>query len=72
MNKIIIKLYQLKNILIKKLKEKNGDESVGKAIWIVIAIVLGGIFLMWGIPFLKERFLPQTEDSVMRMFDYGS
>ncbi|CZR99446.1 TPA: DUF6133 family protein [Clostridioides difficile] len=56
---------KLRNILDN---ESGMDENVSKAIWVVIAVFLGGLMLAWATGALEDVILPKAQSTIMDMF----
>lgn len=63
--KIIHTERKLRNILDN---ESGLDENVSKAIWVVIAVFLGGLMLAWATGALEDVILPKAQSTIMDMF----
>ncbi|HBF4081579.1 hypothetical protein C4097_06325 [Clostridioides difficile] len=63
--KIIHAERKLRNILDN---ESGMDENVSKAIWVVIAVFLGGLMLAWATGALEDVILPKAQSTIVDMF----
>ncbi|KPI55180.1 hypothetical protein KW94_04065 [Clostridioides difficile] len=48
--------------------ESGMDENVSKAIWVVIAVFLGGLMLAWATGALQDVILPKAQSTIVNMF----
>jgi hypothetical protein len=72
MNRIRFRANELMNRSKVVLLDQRGEGTVSQAITILTAVVLGSLLLMGLYKLIGDVVLPELQERIMEMFNYGS